>query len=256
MPQKLTQEDFIKKAKAVHGDMYDYSKTTYVNAHTPITIICSVHGEFTQKACNHTNARQGCPKCSGNTPYTTEEYIAKAAKIHDNKYLYNETEYHTAHSSITVTCPIHGNFKQKAYVHLQGHGCPKCASTARVEKTEQNMWSYSGWEEAGVKSKYFDEFRLYVIECWKDGESFIKIGKTFTTLNRRFVKGALPYEWKLLYTEVGSAGYISSLEKSLHNKYKNLKYVPTKAFNGMKECYTLKLKDILNENDRGATENS
>ena len=30
MTQNLTQEDFIRNAKAVHGDKYDYSKVEYV----------------------------------------------------------------------------------------------------------------------------------------------------------------------------------------------------------------------------------
>lgn len=35
MPAKrLTQEEFIEKAKRIHGDKYDYSKTVYVNSRT------------------------------------------------------------------------------------------------------------------------------------------------------------------------------------------------------------------------------
>ena len=30
----LTTEEFIKKAKEIHHDKYDYSKTIYKNAHT------------------------------------------------------------------------------------------------------------------------------------------------------------------------------------------------------------------------------
>lgn len=29
MPKKLTQEEFIKKAKVIHGDKYDYSRVEY-----------------------------------------------------------------------------------------------------------------------------------------------------------------------------------------------------------------------------------
>ena len=42
MAKKLTQEEFIEKAKEKHGDKYDYSKTKYVNARTLITIICPI----------------------------------------------------------------------------------------------------------------------------------------------------------------------------------------------------------------------
>ena len=47
-------EDFIEKARKVHGYKYDYSKFIYINATTKGIIICrNKHGvfEFEQKAC-------------------------------------------------------------------------------------------------------------------------------------------------------------------------------------------------------------
>lgn len=62
--RKLTTEEFIKKAKAIHGDKYDYSKVEYVNKRTKVCIICPKHGEFWQLPNNHIRQKQGCPKCS------------------------------------------------------------------------------------------------------------------------------------------------------------------------------------------------
>ena len=42
---KLTTEDFIKKAKEVHGDKYDYSKVEYTNIFGKLCIKCPEHGE-------------------------------------------------------------------------------------------------------------------------------------------------------------------------------------------------------------------
>ena len=44
--EKLTTEVFIKKAHAVHGNKYDYSKVEYVNNESDVVIICPEHGEF------------------------------------------------------------------------------------------------------------------------------------------------------------------------------------------------------------------
>ena len=63
MSSILTQEDFIRNAKAVHGDKYDYSKVVYVNTTQKVCIICPKHGEFWQQPSNHINQKQGCPKC-------------------------------------------------------------------------------------------------------------------------------------------------------------------------------------------------
>lgn len=63
MPKKLTQEEFIHRAKEIHGDKYDYSKVEYVNSTTKVCIICPIHGEFWQAPVGHTCAKQGCQKC-------------------------------------------------------------------------------------------------------------------------------------------------------------------------------------------------
>lgn len=54
---------FLKRAKQVHGDYYDYSKAKYVGTLIPLTIICPDHGEFTQKPNYHLNSKTGCPRC-------------------------------------------------------------------------------------------------------------------------------------------------------------------------------------------------
>ena len=41
-----TKDSFIKKAKKIHGDKYDYSKVNYVNSQTKVCIICLEDGEF------------------------------------------------------------------------------------------------------------------------------------------------------------------------------------------------------------------
>ena len=60
--QFLTQDEFIEKAKQVHGDKYDYSKVEYKSMINKIRIICPEHGEFWQRPVDHVN-EHGCPKC-------------------------------------------------------------------------------------------------------------------------------------------------------------------------------------------------
>lgn len=61
--QKMTTKSFIERAIAVHGNVYDYTKSVYVNSKTKLIIICSSHGEFLQTPEKHL-AGQGCPKCT------------------------------------------------------------------------------------------------------------------------------------------------------------------------------------------------
>ena len=61
MSKKLTTEEFIEKARKVHGDKYDYSKVEYVNSETKVCIICPKHGEFWQSPVEHIRGH-GCTK--------------------------------------------------------------------------------------------------------------------------------------------------------------------------------------------------
>ena len=62
-PNKLTTEQFVAKAKAIHCDKFDYSKVDYVNNHTKVCIICPRHGEFWKSPKEHLRGL-GCTRCS------------------------------------------------------------------------------------------------------------------------------------------------------------------------------------------------
>ena len=61
-----TREEFIAKAVAIHGNKYDYSKVVYVNAITPVEIICKTHNKsFWQTPHTHITGKGDCPDCAG-----------------------------------------------------------------------------------------------------------------------------------------------------------------------------------------------
>jgi len=57
-------ESFIKRANFLHDNKYEYSKTKFINAKTPIIITCLKHGDFKQTPDSHISGRCGCPKCT------------------------------------------------------------------------------------------------------------------------------------------------------------------------------------------------
>jgi hypothetical protein len=62
---RTSQEEFIQKAKLIHGDKYDYSKVKYITCKEKVIIICKKHGEFEQTPNSHIGIqKQGCPKCN------------------------------------------------------------------------------------------------------------------------------------------------------------------------------------------------
>lgn len=122
---KLTTSLFIKKAKEVHKNKYDYSKSIYVSSHSPVTIYCKLHGDFNQLAYNHLNGK-GCYKCGGTFRSNTSEFIQKCCTIHGNKYNYSRTKYSTNRNKVLIICKKHGEFLQTPNDHLAGKGCPRC----------------------------------------------------------------------------------------------------------------------------------
>lgn len=121
---KLTTEEFIHKAKEVHGDRYDYSKVEYMNPHTKVCIICPEHGEIRLLPFDHLRGNK-CPKCRG-LYKTTNDFIKEAREIHGDKYDYSRTEYVNSNVKVRIICPEHGEFWQLPYHHLSGCGCPFC----------------------------------------------------------------------------------------------------------------------------------
>lgn len=130
--KRKTTKEFIKKARLVHGNIYDYSISEYITAHKKVKIICEEHGIFEQKPFGHLHGA-GCAKCVGRYSPTTEEFINKANLIHNNLYSYSATTYINANLKIKIVCQKHGIFNQIPNSHLRGTGCPIC-KTSKGEK--------------------------------------------------------------------------------------------------------------------------
>ena len=142
--QRKTTEQFIKEAREIHGDKYDYSKVNYVDERTDVIIVCPKHGEFKQKPMKHLKGR-GCHECgieklSKINSFTTEKFIARAKEVHGDKYDYSKVEYKGYYEDVCIVCPAHGEFWQTPDSHLQGCGCQRCSS--RLSKNEDELYNF------------------------------------------------------------------------------------------------------------------
>lgn len=158
---KLTQDQYITKARAKWGDAYDYSESVYLAGLKPITIRCIKHNHyFTVQAGNHISTllkSGGCPLCGqeslteyrrkkheealrkaeqkkkGSKPHLThKERFLKKARVMYPDYDFSRVEYKDRETHIVVVCPIHGEFKIRPRTLLIGekcqkpHGCWRC----------------------------------------------------------------------------------------------------------------------------------
>ena len=113
-------------------------------------------------------------------------------------------------------------------------------------------WSDQEWENRGKMSTHFKAYTVYVIRMFHQeyDETFIKIGKTYTSVEGRYSRESktFPYTFEVLETITDSSGvYISKLERALQKAHKEFKYTPSTKFCGVTECFSEYKTDIKNK---------
>lgn len=111
-------------------------------------------------------------------------------------------------------------------------------------------FSLKEWIEQAEKSENFESYKVYIIEVFNKDEKFIKIGRTFNTVEKRFsMDGSLPYSYNIINIIEDNAYRIFHLETKLKRMCKQYSYQPKLKFKGVKECFTLDALDILKQNN-------
>ena len=125
MAAKGTLEEFIQKAKKIHGDKYDYSETEYVNSRTVVKIICPKHGPFYTTPNQHLSGKRGCRFCgyekiSEIKGSTTKEFINKAKMIWGDRFNYSKVNYVNSSTKVCIIDENGNEFWQTPNNHLSG----------------------------------------------------------------------------------------------------------------------------------------
>lgn len=136
--RKLSTKEFIEKCNLKHNNIYDYSKTNYIDSDTKVEVICKEHGSFWINPRFHLEKGK-CPQCSEHFPYTTETFIEKAISIHQDKYDYSKVFYKNFETKVEIVCPNHGTFLQSPQNHIgyNKRGCPKCSKSGTKLTTQE-----------------------------------------------------------------------------------------------------------------------
>lgn len=159
-------DTFITKANIKHNNKYTYCNFVYTKSFTRGVITCEEHGDFLQTPSSHLQGA-GCPACANNDKsklYASNntQFIVKANKKHNNKYIYDDFVYKNSHTKSIITCPLHGSFYQSPASHLAGSGCIKCSSTyikdtscviENFQKIHGSLYDYSRVIYEGANKK-------------------------------------------------------------------------------------------------------
>lgn len=230
---KYTTNEFIAKAKEVHGDKYKYDKCTYGKGkEDEVTIYCNSHKEyFNQRASGHLMGR-GCPKCGNeihglHSRSNTKEFIDKAVGVFGDLYDYSLVDYTTANDKISIICRHHGVFYKKPSKHLSGQGCTICS------------------EGKGGFNSTLPALLYYLKVTSEEGIEVFKIGITNRTIQERFKTSDLE-KIEILWTKKFEVGKdANDRETEIKRKYKEYQYKgPDILSNGNTELFIVDIRNL------------
>jgi hypothetical protein len=231
--QKMSLSEFVARARAIHGDKYDYSKVIYITARIKVEIVCPVHGSFWQAPHQHIT-RSGCRKCGHDKLFEERKadithFLKKAREKHGDTYDYSLVKYVNARTRVDIICKTHGVFSALPYVHWDTGGhCPDCVE------------GMSGFNNS--QSGYF-----YIIS---DGD-ITKVGISNSKVDNRLnnVKRSSGINFKPIksyFIEDGDS--VRQLEREIIKFMRSLYIQPTFKFDGYTECfYGVDLCLLLNQ---------
>lgn len=106
-------EQFVKEAKLIHDNAYDYSRVVYKNTDIKVEIICPKHGMFEQKPTKHLQ-NQGCPICRESKLEKEVRYAlvknniyfeAQYGRVNDELFLSGQTiDFYLSEYNLGIEC--------------------------------------------------------------------------------------------------------------------------------------------------------
>lgn len=133
----MTNDEFIKKAKEIHGDKYDYSLTNYQNMKSKVKIIYN-GWVFEQKAEDHLLGKL----CE--LRWNTERFIFESKKIHSDKYDYSKVKFVNMKTNVIII--LDGiEYSQSPTKHLMGRSPEKwikLKSNKEYIEEARKVWGY------------------------------------------------------------------------------------------------------------------
>jgi len=181
----MTQEIFINRAKAIHGDRFDFSKVEYKGWNDTVIVIDKCTKEEKAVKPKYFLYRKDVKKTKEER---TNAFIKKSKEKFGNKFDYSKVKYVDSQTPITLICKEHGEFSVSMYAHLSAKdgGCPLCSKTnklstdyiiKRCQKIYGDKYDYSKIEYKGGNAKT----ETVEIICPIHGSFF----KTYENINNR-----------------------------------------------------------------------
>lgn len=142
---KLSNEEFLKRAREVHGDLYEYLDNIEDRKHKndKIRIRCKRCGRIFEQTVHHHLRGSGCRICNMKYRDITnltlagekkvipfDEFVKRCREIHGDRYEYFEDSYTGTKNNVKIRDTVTGDiFYQNAYNHYHGQNNPHLKSS-------------------------------------------------------------------------------------------------------------------------------
>ena len=134
--RKVNKEKHTKSIQESHSGKYsilDWSGFKNMGSSLPAT--CTYHGKYLTTVQSLLRVDYGdCPRCK--QLKEASSFLAKAKKVHGDKYTYNKEDYVCSRTLMPMVCSAHNiRFEQRPSAHLQGQGCPDCGKEDAIKNS-------------------------------------------------------------------------------------------------------------------------
>ena len=161
-----TTESFIRKAKQIHGDKYNYSLVEYKGANVKVEIICKKCGKhFKQTPNNHINQQNGCPFCNeSKLEKEVEMFLNKKHIIFEKQKRFNwlgrqSLDFYLPKYNIGIECQGEQHYKP---VDFGGKGIKWATEQFKYTIKKDNIKKRK-CENNGVKLLYYSNFNKKIV---------------------------------------------------------------------------------------------
>ena len=176
-----SNEEFITKAKEVHGDKYDYSKVEYERSNKKVCIICPIHGEFWQTPNQHLQGR-GCHKCNESRLERDISLLLDKENIsYENEKMFEwlgrkRIDFYLSQYNTVIECQGLQHFKEVEHFG----GIDNLNEVIESDKLKKKLC-----EEHGIKMLYYSDLNIdYPYKVFTDkGELINEIKKAAESNN-------------------------------------------------------------------------
>ena len=164
--------NFIKKAREIHGNRYDYSKIKYTNNRVEVCIVCPKHGEFWQTPHSHL-CGCGCPNCQqskleNKTKIILDNLNIKNIQRCDSSYLdwldKQHLDFYLPDYKIAIECQGIQHYKPIKYFG----GEKKFKTVQKLDEEKRNKLKEHNIELIYINYNFNDEKIIEVIKKIKD----------------------------------------------------------------------------------------